>query len=311
LVPSKQQAEESEILQRLVNRERVEPFEAMRRRKDGQLIHTSVTISPVHDLRGNVIGASSMARDISERKRVEEALARAKEAAEIAGREFEAFSYSVAHDLRAPLRGIDGFSQALLEGYSDNMDATAKRYLVKVRESTQYMAQLIDCLLALARISQGDIQREQVDLSAIAHETLRRLQTEYPDRSVDVQIADGLTCQGDSRLLGIAFANLLGNAWKFTGKRTDPRVEFGVTRNGARNAFFVADNGAGFDMAYSEKLFGVFQRLHTGTEFEGTGIGLATVQRIIRRHGGRIWAEGVPEQGATFYFTLDDRAPTA
>ena len=311
LVPIEEQEEESQILYRLTQRERIEPFETRRRRKDGQIIDVSVTISPVHDSRGNVIGASKMARDISDRKRVEEALARAKEAAELASREFEAFSYSVAHDLRAPLRGIDGFSLAILEYHSDGMDAEAKRYLAKVRESAQYMAQLIESLLSLARISQGEFQRERVDLSALAHETSRRMQTEHPGRSVDLRIADGLTCHGDSRLLGIAFANLLSNAWKFTGRRPDPRIEFGITRNDSKHAYFVSDNGAGFDMAFSDKLFGVFQRLHTGSEFEGTGIGLATVQRIVRRHGGRIWAQGAPEQGATFYFTLDDRAPSA
>jgi PAS domain S-box-containing protein len=311
LVPDELPAEEPEILQRLARHERVEPFETQRRRKDGELIHTSITISPVRDSRSDVIGASKMVRDISDRKRAEEALARAKEAAEIASREFEAFSYSVAHDLRAPLRGIDGFSQELLDGYSDKLDAVGQRYLAKVRESAQYMAQLIDCLLSLARISQSDIHRERVDLSAIALEISRRLQSEHPDRGVNVQIATGLTCQGDSRLLGVAFANLFGNAWKFTGRRQDPRIEFGITQTSARNTFFISDNGVGFDMAYSDKLFGVFQRLHSGTEFEGTGIGLATVQRIIRRHGGRIWAESVPEKGATFYFTLDDRAAGA
>jgi light-regulated signal transduction histidine kinase (bacteriophytochrome) len=294
-----------------LRRERIEPFETLRRRKDGRVIHTSVTLSPVRDSRGNVVGASKMARDISDRKRAEEALERAKEAAEIASREFEAFSYSVAHDLRSPLRGIDGFSLALLDGYSGSMDETGKRYLAKVRESAQYMAQMIESLLSLARISQGDLQREHVDLSAIAHETSRRLQSEHRDRTVNVQIADGLTCQGDSRLLGIALTNLLGNAWKFTGRQPDPCIEFNATRTSTRNAYFVRDNGAGFDMAFAEKLFGVFQRLHNGNEFEGTGIGLATVQRIVRRHGGRIWAEGMPEQGATFYFTLDARVPGA
>jgi len=163
----------------------------------------------------------------------------------------------------------------------------------------------------LARISQTDIRRERVDLSAVVHEILGRLQSEQPDRSVDLHIAEGVTCEGDSRLLEIAFANLLGNAWKFTAKRQDPRIEFGLTQDGQRSAFFVSDNGAGFDMAFAERLFGVFQRLHAADEFEGTGIGLATVQRIVRRHGGRIWANGAVERGATFYFTLDERSPGA
>jgi PAS domain S-box-containing protein len=311
LLPDGSKEEDPAILRRLLRRERSEPFETLRRRKDGQVIHVSVTISAVRDARGNVIGASKMARDISDRKRAEAALARAKESAETASREFEAFSYSVAHDLRAPLRGIDGFSQALLDDYADKLDSEGQRYLAKVRESAQYMAQLIESLLSLARISQTELKRERVDLSAIARMTARRLQTEHPDRSVEVHITDGLVCHGDDRLLGIAFANLFGNAWKFTGKRAAPRIEFGITRNNSRDAFFISDNGAGFNMAFAEKLFGVFQRLHTGGEFEGTGIGLATVQRVIRRHGGRIWAEAEVEHGATFYFTLEERGREA
>ncbi len=299
------------ILERLLRRERITPFEAVRRRKDGQLIHTAITVSPVQDSRGNVIGASTVARDISARKRADAALAKARDAAELANRELEAFSYSVAHDLRAPLRGIDGFSQALLDEYAERLDPAALRYLGKVREAARYMAQLIENLLSLARISHGEMRHETVDLSAIAHATSRRLQSEQPHRKIEVRIAEGLVCHGDPRLLGIAFANLFGNAWKFTTGRTDARVEFGVVQHDSRPAFFVSDNGAGFDMAFSEKLFGVFQRLHTSAEFEGTGIGLATVERIIRRHGGRIWAEGAVERGATFYFTLEERAPCA
>jgi PAS domain S-box-containing protein len=307
LLPPEGKPEDPGILDRLLKRERIEPFESLGHRKDGQIIHLSVTISSVRDVAGNVIGSSKMARDISDRKRAEQALARAKEAAEVASGEFEAFSYSVAHDLRAPLRGIDGFSQALLEDYGDKLDPAGQRALTKVRESAQYMAQLIESLLSLARISQSDIRREHVDLSALAREVSRQLQTTQPERRVDIQIADGLTCDGDGRLLGIAFANLLGNSWKFTGKRPDPRIEFGVASDQQQHPFFVRDNGAGFDMAFAEKLFGVFQRLHSGSEFEGTGIGLATVQRIIRRHGGRIWADAAPEHGATFYFTVGEK----
>jgi PAS domain S-box-containing protein len=310
LIPEGRKDEEPAIFRRLLGGERIAPFETLLRRNDGQVVHTSVAISAVRDSRGKVIGVSTMVRDVSDRKRGEQALARATESAETASREFEAFRYSVAHDLRAPLRGIDGFSHALLDEYPDKLDSEGRRYLAKVRESAQYMAQLIESLLALARISQSELKRERVDLSAIAHKATRRLQTEHPGRRVDVHITDGLNCQGDDRLLGIAFANLFGNAWKFTAKRPDPRVEFGVTRIRERDAFFVSDNGAGFDMAFAEKLFGVFQRLHTGTEFAGTGIGLATVQRVIRRHGGRIWAEAAVEHGATFYFTLAERGLT-
>jgi signal transduction histidine kinase len=305
LLPPGRLGEEPEILERLKRGERVEPFETVRRRKDGQDIDVAVTVSPIHDSRGNVVGASKVARDISERKRAEKELASAKEAAETASREFEAFSYSVAHDLRSPLRGIDGFSQALLEDYSEKLDAEGRRYLEKVRESAQRMAHLIESLLMLARITQTDLKRGRVDLSAMARATAARLQSSQPQRDVELIVADGLTSSGDSRLLEIVLDNLLGNAWKFTGKRDEARIEFGCARDGGQPVFFVRDNGAGFDRSYASKLFGVFQRLHGQNEFEGTGIGLATVQRIIRRHGGRIWAEGEVDGGATFYFTLE------
>jgi PAS domain S-box-containing protein len=312
LPPDRQgEGEEPVILERLRRGERAESFEAVRRRKDGQDIHVSVTISPVHDAHGNVIGASKVARDISDRKRAEEALTRAREATEIANRELEAFSYSVAHDLRAPLRGIDGFSQALLEDYAENLDAEGQRYLRRVRESAQHMAQLIESLLRLSRVTQSELRSGPVDLSELARAAAERLRRAQPERNVEFLIARGLTGTGDSRLLGVAFDNLLGNAWKFTQNQPTGCIEFGCTRQGEQPVFFVRDNGAGFDMAFASKLFGVFQRLHTADEFEGTGIGLATVQRIIRRHGGRAWAEGTVGGGATFYFTLDEREQCA
>jgi PAS domain S-box-containing protein len=298
--------EEPEIMKRLSEGGRVEPFESVRRRKDGASIGVAVTISPIRDSHGKVIGASKVARDISDRKRADAALARAKEAAESASREFEAFSYSVAHDLRAPLRAIDGFSLALLEDYADKLDDEGRRYLTRVRDSAQFMAQLIESLLALARITQGDIQRAPVDLSGIARAAAERLRAARPERNVELVIEDGMTCVGDGRLLGVLLENLLGNAWKFTGKREQAHVEVGSRREGEELVFFVRDDGAGFDMAFAKKLFGVFQRLHAVTEFEGIGIGLATVQRIVRRHGGRVWAEGKVGEGATFHFTLSE-----
>ncbi len=309
LLPPGRFGEEPAIVERLKRGERVEPFETLRRRKNGQDIDVSVTISPIHDTRGRVIGASKVARDVSDRKRAEVALAQAKEAAEIANRELEAFSYSVAHDLRTPLRGIDGFSQALLEDYAEKLDGEGRRYLGRVRESAQHMAQLIDSLLALARITKGDVRRDRVDLSALAKATADRLRVSHPDRAVDVHVAPGLVDIGDGRLLSAAFDNLLGNAWKFTRHQPHARIEFGrlALTGDAPAPYFVRDNGAGFDMAFASKLFGVFQRLHTTDEFEGTGIGLATVQRIVRRHGGRIWAEGKVGQGAAFFFTLNER----
>jgi light-regulated signal transduction histidine kinase (bacteriophytochrome) len=176
-----------------------------------------------------------------------------------------------------------------------------------VRESAQHMAQLIESLLALARLTQGDIRRREVDVSALARATAQRLATSQPGRKVEFLIADGLTETADGRLLAVALENLLGNSWKFTRDQPRARIELGRTTREGESVFFVRDNGAGFDMAFASKLFGVFQRLHTPSEFEGTGIGLATVQRVVRRHGGRIWAEGKVGSGATFYFTLQER----
>jgi two-component system, NtrC family, sensor kinase len=218
--------------------------------------------------------------------------------------ELESFSYSVAHDLRAPLRSIDGFGLALLEDYADRLDDDGKQYLNYVRESAQQMAQLIDDMLALSQVTRSEFNRVPVDMSAIARKIGAQLQEAAPDRRVEFVVADGLAADGDDRLVAIALENLLGNAWKYTGGRDPARIEVGVF-NDEHRAFFVRDNGAGFDMAYKDKLFGMFQRLHPRSEFEGTGIGLATVHRVIRRHGGRIWAEAEVGRGATFFFTLE------
>jgi light-regulated signal transduction histidine kinase (bacteriophytochrome) len=247
-----------------------------------------------------------MTREIAERKQAEVALRHAKAAADAANRELEAFSYSVAHDLRAPLRSIDGFSQALLEDCADQIDEVGKTYLGRVRQSAQQMGQLIDDLLALSRVSRSEIHRQRVDLASIARTVLKRLGEGQPDRALDTIIPDEAVAIGDARLLGIALENLLGNAWKFTSRRVGARIEFGHRLEPERSVYFVRDNGAGFDMTYAHKLFGVFQRLHSASEFEGTGIGLVTVQRIIHRHGGQVWADGVVDRGATFYFTLDE-----
>jgi light-regulated signal transduction histidine kinase (bacteriophytochrome) len=231
-------------------------------------------------------------------------LQQAKTAAEVANQELEAFSYSVAHDLRAPLRGIDGFSQALLDDCADKLDDEGKQHLRFVRESAQQMAQLIDDLLTLSRVTRGEMARAPVDLTGLVRAALAQAQKVQPDRRVEIVVADGLTAEGDARLLKAALDNLLGNAWKFTSRRAQARIEFGAAVENGERTFFVRDNGVGFDMTYAAKLFGVFQRLHSSAEFEGTGIGLATVQRIVRRHGGRIWADSQLDHGATFYFTL-------
>ncbi len=221
-----------------------------------------------------------------------------------ANQELEAFSYSVSHDLRAPLRSIDGFSQALLEDYADRFDDQGRHYLARVRAGTQRMGELIDDLLQLSRVTRAEIRRETVDLSALANSVVADLKRAEPPRRVDVVIQPGLQTEGDAKLLRIALVNLLSNAWKFTGHQPAARIELGVQDNGGERAFYVRDNGVGFDMAYAGKLFGAFQRLHAQGEFPGTGIGLATVQRIINRHGGRVWAEAAVNQGASFYFAL-------
>jgi signal transduction histidine kinase len=221
-----------------------------------------------------------------------------------ANTELDAFAYSVSHDLRAPLRSIDGFSQVLLEDYAPRLDEAGRDYLQRVRAASQRMATLIDDLLKLARVTRSEMRTEAVDMSAIAQDIVADLQRATPDRPVEFAIASGLNARGDSRLLRVALENLLRNSWKYTGNQSQPRIEFGVADGNGERVFMVRDNGAGFDMKYADKLFGVFQRLHTTSEFEGTGVGLATVRRIITRHGGRIWAEGVVDQGATFYFTL-------
>jgi light-regulated signal transduction histidine kinase (bacteriophytochrome) len=223
-----------------------------------------------------------------------------------ANQELEAFSYSVAHDLRAPLRSINGFSQVLLEDYADRLDAEGTKHLQQIRESAQEMGRLIDALLTLSRVTRSEIRHELVDVTALARSVLARLQKNEPERKAELIISDGLVVNGDVHLLGAVLENLLGNAWKFTGGRPIARIEISARQEEGQLVFFVRDNGAGFDMAYVHKLFGVFQRLHSITEFEGTGIGLATVQRIIQRHGGRVWAEGEVGRGATFYFTLNN-----
>jgi light-regulated signal transduction histidine kinase (bacteriophytochrome) len=238
-----------------------------------------------------------------------ETLREAKAATDAANRELESFSYSVAHDLRAPLRSIDGFSQALLEDYADKLDRDGQQHLRYVRQSAQEMTELIDGLLTLSHVTRSELRREPVDLSDLVRAIVAHLRRSAPDRSVEITIQHDIVVEGDARLLRDALENLLGNAWKFTKKRAAAQIEFGAIAHDSHPVYFVRDNGAGFDMTYAAKLFGVFQRLHSTNEFEGTGIGLATVQRIVTRHGGRVWAEGEVDRGATIYFTLGGAPP--
>ncbi len=261
-----------------------------------------------------------VAEDVTERKQAEMALARAhgelerrvaERTAELqaANRELESFSYTVAHDLRAPLRSIDGFSHLLEERCGAGADAEAREYIQRVRGAAGRMGRLIDDMLELARLSRVELNRETVDLSAMAREIAGELAEQEPQRQAEVCIAAGVTAVGDPPLLRALLQNLLDNAWKYTAKHPTARIEFGSRRlEDGRLAYFVKDDGAGFDMAHANKLFGLFQRLHHPKDFDGTGVGLATVQRIVERHGGEIWAEGAVEQGATFSFTLPGRA---
>ncbi|HEX8872743.1 MAG TPA: PAS domain S-box protein [Candidatus Acidoferrum sp.] len=279
------------------------------RRKDGTLMDVEVTSHPL--VFGDRDARLVVATDITERKRAEEALEQQRRDlvqsnAELAAAntELEAFSYAVSHDLRAPLRAIDGFGLALLEDCSDKLGADGRDEVRRIRAAAQRMNVLINDLLDLSRVARAAIRPETVNLTAIAHSIAAELRKAQPGRRVEFRIAEQLLTSGDSRLLSIALENLLGNAWKFTSKRESACIEFGRMELTGGPAYFVRDDGAGFDPAGAGRLFGAFQRLHEDREFPGTGIGLATVRRIIHRHGGRIWAEGAPERGATFYFTL-------
>jgi len=253
--------------------------------------------------------------DITERKRaeaelqshrdhLEELVTQRAQALAAAYQELEAFSYSVSHDLRAPLRSIDGFAQILAEDYADSLDEPAREYLQRIRSGSQRMSALIDDLLQLARIGRAALSPGTVDLSAMARDILAQLSAGDPKRQVRIKIAPGIIAYGDEQLLHVVMTNLLNNAWKYTGKTQDPHIEFGQTWQADEPVYYVRDNGAGFDMQFADKLFGAFQRLHTMEEFPGTGIGLATVQRVIRRHGGKVWVQAETGKGATFYFTL-------
>jgi PAS domain S-box-containing protein len=278
-------------------------------RKDGSEFPVEISLSPLETEEGTLI--SSAIRDISERKKTNDRILRLNEQLEVRNaelgtmnQELETFSYSVSHDLRAPLRAIDGFSLALLEDCRDKLNAEDRSHLERIRAATVRMGSLIDDMLKLARIARSEPVRDEVDLSALAEEVALQLKSLEPERSVNVDIRPGLEVTGDRHLLRAMLENLLGNAWKFTSKKHAAHIEVGSSNGDSERVFFVRDNGAGFDMRYADKLFGVFQRLHLDRDYPGTGVGLATVQRIVRKHGGRIWAEAAVGEGATFYFVL-------
>lgn len=321
VIPPGLENEEPEILRRLAAGEPIHHYETIRRRKDGTDVHVSLSVSPVIDSQGRVIGASKIARDITEQKRVEavlrereqalttanEELSRQTLALAEANKELEQFSYSVSHDLRAPLRTIDAFSRIVLEDYGGQLHAEAQRCLNIVRKAAGQAGELIDDLLEFSRLGRQSMRFASVPMDTLVKEAaddLRMLETE---RMIELRVADLPASHGDSRLLKLVWANVLSNAFKYTQYRTQAIIEVGWMPDDLyddRIAYYVKDNGVGFDMRYVQKLFGVFQRLHRKEEFEGTGVGLAIVQRIIHRHGGRVWAEGKVDGGATFYFSL-------
>jgi len=307
--------QESEITLRIIEGMEFKQLETTFIAKDKSIIDVAVTLSPIKNSQGNIIGISKIVRDIRDKKQIESRIQAINSELERkvtertlqlqnAYDEMEAFTYSVSHDLRSPLRATDGFSQALLEDYANQLDSTAQDYLQRIRAASQKMASLIDDLLQLSRQTRTDMNPESINLSKMAEEVIADLKQQEPDREVDVIIAPNITAHADAHLLRIALVNLLGNAWKYTAHKSVARIEFNVKKENNETVFFIQDNGAGFDMAYSDKLFKPFQRLHSAQEFSGNGIGLAMVYRIVKRHLGRVWAEASPEVGATFFFTL-------
>jgi PAS domain S-box-containing protein len=278
-------------------------------RKNGSEFPVEISLSPLETEEGLLVSAAI--RDVTQRKRMEEDVQKLNEdlkqraaQLEAANKELEAFSYSVSHDLRAPLRSIDGFSHVVLEDYGEQLPADARGYLERVRAAAQRMAVLIDDLLNLSRVTRSAVHPRFINMSKMAEEAFHELQESHPDRQVTFSVTPDLMVEADPHLMHIVLQNLLSNAWKFTSKQDHATIEFGQKSHVKERTFFVRDNGVGFDMAYADKLFGVFQRLHSVSEFPGTGVGLATVQRIISIHGGQIWAESAEGKGTTFYFTL-------
>jgi PAS domain S-box-containing protein len=284
----------------------VRPFAAVRR--DGSRFPSEISSSPLQTEEGLLV--TSAVRDITERKLAEQKIQQRNQQLADLNRELEAFSYSVSHDLRAPLRSIEGFAKILLRDYAGKqLDETGDDYLRRMRNAAGRMGQLIEDLLELSRVSRAEFSLKSVNLTAMAAEVVQDLRSRYPERQIAIAIEDNMIAEGDPRLLSVVLDNLLGNAWKFTGKTPNPSIRFSKAWMDGAEVYSVRDNGAGFDPAFAGKLFAPFQRLHRSSDFEGTGVGLAIVQRVIQRHGGRIWTESQPGKGATFHFTLKGTSP--
>jgi PAS domain S-box-containing protein len=308
--------EEMQILARVVRGERIEHFEAVRVGKNGKNIDVSVSLSRIVDRNNQTIGLSKIARDVTERKRAEREVlslnAKLEQRVldrtaqlEAANRELDSFSYSVSHDLRAPLRAIDGFSQAVQEDFAALLPEEGQRYLKTIREGAQRMGVLIDDLLTFSRLSRLPLTRSTVNTNELVRALVAEMSPEQNGHA-EILIADLPQSNADPALLKQVWINLLSNALKYTRHRKGARIEIGAEQDNGVTTWFVRDNGTGFDMQYVDKLFGVFQRLHSAEDYEGTGVGLAIVLRIIERHGGRVRAEGVPDRGATFFFSLGE-----
>jgi PAS domain S-box-containing protein len=315
LTPPDKEAEQKEFTRRLIAGETVRWFETQRMAKDGRILDIWLTVTKLIDEAGKPIGIASTERDITERKRLEKELKKHHEhleelvkertsQLEASNKDLEAFSYSVSHDLRAPLRAIDGFSRILLEDCSGTLDDKGRRWLDAIRRNTQKMGQLIDDLLMFSRMGRHEMISVRINMEELAREVCEEFKAYVPERTIRVKFDKLPPSRGDRSMLREVYANLLSNAIKFTQPREEAVIEIGGAPGENEHIYYVRDNGVGFDMRYVDKLFGMFQRLHSMEAFEGTGVGLAIVQRIIHRHGGRVWAEGAVGKGAAVYFTL-------
>jgi PAS domain S-box-containing protein len=310
LCPPDLASEFAAILGKVRQGESIAQGETMRLRKDGTIFPASVSVSPIWSEDGTLIGASSITRDITELRKQADRLVAANQNLLDANKNLESFTYSVSHDLRAPLRALSGFSEALLEDYRDVLDEQGREYAQRIRAASEQMATLIDDLLHLSRVARAELHTQRVDLGTEAARIAEELQNHEPDRNVHFAIQRPVRVWADRTLIRTVLQNLLGNAWKFTSGRDEASIEFGTRPTGDGTVCcYVRDNGAGFDPQYVGKLFTPFQRLHTTREFPGTGVGLASVRAIVDRHGGHAWAEGAVGEGATFFFTLEAKEP--
>ena len=315
IIPPDRRQEEIDILSKISLGQSVRHFDTVRVRKDGSLINVSVTVSAIRGPDGRIVGASKVARDTTEQRRAEDLIKElnlgleqriADRTAELqeANRQLEAFSYSVSHDLRAPLRAIDGFSQAVIEDFAKELPEDGRRYLATISASARRMGTLIDDLLAFARLGRHELRRQPIDTASLVKACLEELGQPWTERKLHLRVEPLSPCVGDHALLKQVWLNVLSNALKYTRRREEASIEVTQERDGDVVTFCVRDNGVGFDDRYAQKLFGVFQRFHRAEDYEGTGVGLAIAERIITRHGGRIWAKSKPNTGAAFFFTL-------